>query len=149
MANNIETNPRLALKGLALSFKEMAELGIDTTEEVRAYLTDKFGPDVAEMYGNLAAAGIDSFEEVEAANADQVAAIFSNLKPLQMEFEEIFGGAGDGIANGIDKGVKRAMNSVDDLVEYSRKAGKEINKNLVIRPSDGVDKNRPLVERAR
>lgn len=91
LSENLD-NPRIALKGLELAFKEMAELGVDSVGEIRAYLMEKFGPDVAAVFDQITALGIDTWEEVKNANVDQIYAIFQALAGLEQQVSTTFRG---------------------------------------------------------
>lgn len=111
LAKNIDGDPRLALKGLELGFKEMAEIGIDTQDEILAYVTDNFGPEFASVFNSLAAVGIDSFEDLGAIGPDALAGIFNALNPVKDSLADFFGliKAGDEGADmtNTEQGLKR------------------------------------------
>jgi len=114
MSKNIQTAPRVALKGLELAFKEMKEVGIDTSTEIHDYLMDRFGPDVVRIFDQLAAAGIDTWEEIANATADQVALIFNVLSPLEDALQDTFN-TGANAADGFTDSVNEAISASEAL----------------------------------
>lgn len=116
-------NPRVALKGLELAFKEMAELGIDSSEEIHGYLTEKFGPQIASAFDHIMAAGLDTWEEIGNAAPDQLKVIFNELKPLQAQFDATAESArtlGDSDMSSLNDGLKRT-------ISLAKEAKKEID----------------------
>ena len=85
LGDNIDKNPRVALKGLGLVFKELKDQGIDTTQEIHDFIALKY-PELTPIFDQLGAAGIDTFEEIKNASDDQIAQIFNIIKPLSGAF---------------------------------------------------------------
>lgn len=102
LANAIDSDPRVALKALEFAFKEMAELGITSTEQIRTYVAENFGPDVQDVFDELAAAGIASWEDIQGASADTLFAIFSTLDRFKTELVNTFGDAAREANNAFD-----------------------------------------------
>lgn len=119
-------NPRVALKGLELAFKEMAELGIDTSAEVSAFLTDKFGPDIAEAFKDIMDAGIDTWQEVGEAGPEQLRVIFKELSPLQQVFEDTAEAAKELGSQNMDK-LSNGLLKVKKNAEEAKKAIDRLN----------------------
>lgn len=99
VADATSTN-RARLQGLRLTFVELAEIGVDSVTEIRDYFTERFGPDVGDVFAMLAEAGID-FANV---TSDQVALIFDALLPILGVLEE-----------GLPTAYKRAEQSAVDF----------------------------------
>lgn len=110
-------NPRVALKGLELAFKEMAELGIDSSEEIHSYLTEKFGPQIASAFDDIMSAGLDTWEEIGGAAPDQLKLIFNELKPLQVQFDDTAESArrlGEADMSSLNDGLKKTLSLARD-----------------------------------
>lgn len=127
IGDNIK-NPRIALKGLELAFKEMADLGIDTSSEVVAYLTDKFGPDIAGVFAQITATGLDTWEEIKNANADQLFAIFQALQGWQSDVTDVFDQTARTIADSFTQAGTDAadgfISGTQPLIDHAKKIDK-------------------------
>lgn len=64
------TNTGAKIQAIALAFNEMKEKGIDSSKEVVAFITARFGPEIGKVFGTIEAAGINSFDAVKNAGAD-------------------------------------------------------------------------------
>lgn len=126
--NDKLSTPRAKIKAIGLAFGEMAELGIDSTEEIHAYLTDKFGPQVAALFDNLAAQGIDSFQEIKDATPDIVATIANLFKELGFDISDsLSDGSSDGVKK-ITKNLRLGEDAVDRFKKKIREVGTEFKK---------------------
>lgn len=76
------TTTAAKIQATALAFNEMKEVGIDTSKETAAYLTDRYGPEIAKVFADLAAAGIDTFEEVKGASSDSLHTIINAVQGI-------------------------------------------------------------------
>lgn len=137
------SNPRTALKGLELAFKEMGQVGIDTQTEVSAYLSDRFGPSAVAIFDQLRAAGIDTWEEVKNASADQIALIFNVLTQFKDDFQNIFSQLGDTGAKALN--LSPITDKLKVLREAADQTGDTLKKSLTYnaggRYRAGVDPN--------
>lgn len=122
-------SPRQQLKGLELAFKEMAEIGIDTTSEIHDYLSEHFSPDVVAAFDKLGAAGIDTFEEIANAGPDSLVTIFGPLRDLRKEFEETTKVAAelgntdaDNLASSLERVKKNAKEAREEMDKLAKAA---------------------------
>lgn len=128
--------PRQQLTALGLAFGELAEIGVDSTTEIHDYITEQFGPDVAEVFDAFAAQGIDTFEEVQAVMNDPAGfpALLDTLNELKATFADVGSegeNAGNQIANGGVQGAQSyrvlrreadgARESIKKVAEEQRK----------------------------
>lgn len=122
-------SPRVQLKALELSFKEMAQLGIDTSAEIYAYLIDKWGPGVADVFKALTDAGIDTWQEIANASADQLVVIFNALKNLNVDMQGELSRTAKNIASTFsDSGTKAASEfekATEPVIKRLREIGDE------------------------
>lgn len=123
LAENIDSSPRTALKGLELAFKEMAQAGIDTQEEVLAFVNEKFGPEIGSVFQTLYENGITSWEGVAQAGPDAWNLIFNSLKPVKDLLEEVFGIIEDGDS-------KVSLDNTNSQVAKIGKTAKSTNEEL-------------------
>lgn len=128
------TTPRAQLKAIELAFKEMAEIGVDTSTEVASYLTDKFGPDIAGVFAQLASSGIDSWEDIKNASADQIALIFSILAPLRSEIATTFSDAAEQASSSFSEARTSIERDFNSIVNNAKMAGLNVNKALTFKP---------------
>lgn len=124
--DNELASPRVKLKALELGFKEMSEIGIDTTSEIHDYLTSHFSPDVVAVFDKLAAAGIDTFEEIANATPEQIAIIFDAMKDLASHADDAFSDVGDAIERNVKRGVSGAKKELASLADAARRTGRDV-----------------------
>lgn len=143
--------PRHQLKAIELAFKEMGELGIDTTSEVSAYLLDKFGPAIADVFGQLSTVGIDSWEEIKNATADQIAQIFGILAPLRSEVGDTFTAATDDVSQAFSDMASSIGNDLDKIARNSRDISARVANNLKFKATveNEIDNNLTPAEHTR
>lgn len=125
--------PGVRIQALGLAFNEMAQLGIDSTSEIVAYITERFGPDVASVFRQLAEVGIDSFEDIKNVTFDQVAQIFAILLPYQDEFAAIFTNAAETAGTELGKLREVVSDQLDQMANKAREIGKSMSNSLTIR----------------
>lgn len=115
LAKNIDDNPRVAIKGLELAFKEMAEVGIDTQSEITDYATQNFSPEVAAAFKKLLSVGIDTWQEIGEAGPDALFQIISAFEELAQKARESAEDTGDSLVSNIGDAADRAKRRVEDL----------------------------------
>ncbi len=125
LAENIDKDPRKALKGLGFVFKELADEGIKTTAQIHDYIALNY-PKLTPVFDSFAAQGIDSFEDIEGASGDTVFAIFNQLKPLSGVFQEVFGGVKD-VGDGSEASANKTERSADRMVKAWNKVEQAAN----------------------
>ena len=67
------------IQALGLTFQELAQVGIDSGDELVAYFTDRFGPDVGAAIANLVQGGIDDFSDFSELSAQEIQLLANNL----------------------------------------------------------------------
>ena len=113
MAKSINTEPRIALSALQLSFKRLAAEGIDTWDEISAYLMEHFGPDVVEAFQKMKDAGIEDFTDLSNLSSEQFRQLFNELVAIAQDIGDVFGfDASKGVEEFKEKS-KDTMNEVD------------------------------------
>jgi archaellum component FlaC len=120
-------SPRVALKGLQLAFKEMADQGIDTSEEIHEYITANFGPDIARVFDEIQAAGLNSFEAIGNATPDQLALIFNALDPIKGAFADTADSANE-LGDAGEDATDRTSSGLDRVSRSAENAKKSIDK---------------------
>lgn len=93
LAENLgpDGDPRVALRGFALAFKEMADQGIDTQEEIIAFVTENFSPEIVAAFEDILETGTDTFDEILAAaeNGDLLFLIINQLTSVKDGFSDL------------------------------------------------------------
>lgn len=122
VADATSTN-RARLQGLRLTFVELAEIGVDSVAEIRDYFTERFGPDVGDVFAMLAEAGID-FANI---TSDQVGLIFNALQPilnvLETELPNAYKRAEKSAENFAKSAVSSANSAADALGRIGQLGG--------------------------
>lgn len=144
VAKNVD-NPRVELKGLEFTFKELAEIGVTSTSQIHDYMVNHATPDMVQAFDKLAAAGIDTWEEIANATPDQLAVIFSAVQDLAANVSDTFQSVGDSISSGVKDGADDASNRLDRLRRDAENTGAAIRSAFDPANQGGspVNPNRP------
>ena len=141
-----EGSPRVALKGLQLAFKEMAQQGIDSPEEIKQYVTEHFGPEVAHVFEELGKIGVDSFDDIGQLGPDKLAQVFGALDELTQGFTDAKTASDDiGNSDGLKRQADNANNlkkKLDDAAKSARELKKAIDQ-VPEAPSGAQNPNQP------
>jgi len=141
-----EGSPRVALKGLQLAFKEMAQQGIDSPEEIKQYVTEHFGPEVAHVFEELGKIGVDSFDDIGQLGPDKLAQVFGALDELTQGFTDAKTASDDiGNSDGLKRQADNANNlkkKLDDAAKSARELKKAIDQ-VPDAPSGAQNPNQP------
>lgn len=139
-------SPRVALKGLQLAFKEMAQQGIDSPEEIKQYVTEHFGPEVAHVFEELGKIGVDSFDDIGQLGPDKLAQVFGALDELTQGFTDAKTASDDiGNSDGLKRQADNANNlkkKLDDAAKSARELKKAIDQ-VPDAPSGAQNPNQP------
>ena len=127
MTKNIATNPRVALQGLALAFKEMQQQGITSSSAITNYLTGKFEPSVVSVFQALTASGLDTFSEIKNSSADQLVIIVNALKGLKDAFKDSIGGGAQDAADSVRSATQDIRANLGIIAEDAKNTGKALN----------------------
>lgn len=129
------SNPRTKIQAIALAFVEMAELGITSASDIHAYITEKFGPDIAASFDEIKAAGLDTFDEI-ASDAPGSIKIIANAFHLGLgQINSDIANTGDTLSSEIETGAKKAAGSIRGLSKIAREEGAKIESALKIKVS--------------
>ena len=117
VADNAE-NPAIAIRGVALAFTEMAELGLTSSKQIHDYLTANFAPNVVAAFDKITAQGIDTFDEAIGGSADQIFLIADAVSSFQTAAAAASNEAasfGKAVDTKITPAIKNASNQLASL----------------------------------
>lgn len=143
LAESIKTNPRAALQALGLEFNTFKNLGLKNTQEIIAYLTDKFGPEASVVFQQLASIGISSFEDIKNASSDEILQIFNVLNSLAEQLQSL-ASAGDQMGEGIKRGAQKARQALSTIGSDAEKTTRVLSQLSRANKNLGQDINKDL-----
>lgn len=124
-----EDSPRVALKGLELEFKALAQAGYDSTSEIVGYFQSIGSPEVAAVFEDLGALGVDSFDDIASAAAENPDLVFAIIDAIQGLNSELQNTDSSGIA-GIGDDASTAAGNVERLTKRQRDLNGELDKTI-------------------
>lgn len=141
--NNLETKPRIAVKGLELLWQELGEQGITTLQGFSDYLGTTFNVDAQAAFDAIAAAGITSFENLATLSADQLFALLNSLTTITGQMQEALGGD---ISAGANQGAA-AMERLNQKIRETGQTFATVMSNAANNAAEDVDRAaRQMVE---
>lgn len=72
-------DPKSQIPALGLLFQEMAQNGIDSADEMKAFFAENFAPEVAESLNSIVDSGIDTFDELKNLTLGQTQLVINEL----------------------------------------------------------------------
>lgn len=72
-------DPKSQIPALGLLFQEMAQAGIDSADEMKAFFAENFAPEVAESLNSIVDSGIDTFDELKNLTLGQTQLVINEL----------------------------------------------------------------------
>lgn len=138
LLNSDLSNNRVKLQAIGLAFGEMAEVGVESLDQITQY-TAQFGPDTQALFIALKKEGIDTFEEIANASDEQIKFIFNTIAAttghIATEFQELKGSMVDPITDGVIESKKQFK----ELEGAAKGAASRITSALQIRGSVKID----------
>ncbi len=137
-----EGNPRNALKGLELAFKEAAEVGEDALGTLKTFIAERFGEEAANTFEEkIKQAGIQSFEDLNNLSADQLFLLFEAFSTWATDTIETQDEVNTKFEEGAES-VYKMRREIEDLPE-SKTVTIDIEKNVTVNgdSGDGDDSN--------
>ena len=119
-------DPRSAITALGLTFQELEQEGITSSEGIIAAFTDRFGPEIGEAIRGIVEAGLTSFEALSNASVPQLQLLVNELDGVNKVISST-GNEGERVGEGIERGSEKAGRAIAKQADEWDKLRKRIN----------------------
>lgn len=127
------SSPRVQIKGIALAFSEMAELGLTSFEQIHSYLSSTASPEIVKAFDTIEQAGFNSFETVAQAGADGIITIANAFKDVLPSLQSDFIETSNVLASSTNNAVNDATKDINRLRASAERDGSAIRNALNIK----------------
>lgn len=114
-----EGKPRESLAILERAFESLRNAGVSNVDEISDRLTDRFGPEAAQVAEDIARQWGISFENLNRDSVDQMVALFNEMQRLAVEI-------GEAVDIEIGSGFERAESKMLRFTDNAKRALREV-----------------------